>query len=71
MIEKETLTVEWLPAYNKYRVWNTWTECWYKTKEELLNALSQVFVLYDFVTYGTPELVKDFENIGLELTFHE
>ena len=71
MIKKETLTVEWLPTYNKYRLWNTWIEDWYKTKEELLNALSQVFSLYDFVTYGTPELVKDFENIGLELTFHE
>jgi len=71
MIEKETLIVEWLPFYKRYRVWNTRIEAWYKTKEELLNSLSQVFVLYDFVTYGTPELVKDFENVGLELTFLE
>jgi len=55
MTPKETLTVEWLPAYNKYRVWNTWAEIWFNTWEEFSKYVRENKLLeqYNFVSYNT------------------
>ena len=55
MTPKETLTVEWLPAYNKYRVWNTWAESWFNTWEEFSKCVRENKLLeqYNFVSYNT------------------
>ena len=64
MKQKETLTVEWLPSYNKYRVWNTWTEDWFNTWEEFVKCVNENKLLeqYNFVSYNE-ETQKKLEEL--------
>lgn len=54
MNNKETLTVEYLPAYDKYRVWNTWTEEWFTTWELFVKCVKENNLLnhFNFVSYN-------------------
>ena len=66
-IEKQVLTVEWLPSYNKYRVWNSDYEDWYDDRKTLIDVCKEVQGQFIFTTYGTHDLIVDFETNGLYL----
>lgn len=53
-MSKETLTVEWLPHFKKWRVWNSWIEEWYKTFDEFLQDVddNDLTVQYNFYSYN-------------------
>ena len=61
---KVTLTVEWLPAYNQYRVWNTWVEGWFDTWEQFEKHVkdNELLDIYDFVSYDV-ETQKKLEEL--------
>ena len=52
-MSKETLTVEWLPRFKKWRVWNSWIEGWYKNFDEFVKAVNDnaLTVHYNFYSY--------------------
>lgn len=49
----ETLIVEYLPHYRKWRVWNRWVEEWYKNFDEFLQDVddNNLTVQYYFTSY--------------------
>ena len=53
-MNKETLIVEWLPHFKKWRVWNSWIERWYKTFDEFLKDVNDndLTVQYNFYSYN-------------------
>ena len=64
MTTKENLTVEWLPAFNKYRVWNTWTEDRFNTWEDFIKCVKENNLLekYTFKSYDE-ETQKKLEEL--------
>ena len=53
-MSRETVTVEWLPHFKKWRVWNSWVESWYKTFDEFLQAVADndLTAQYYFTSYN-------------------
>lgn len=53
-MNKETLTVEWLPYYRRWRFWNSCVEGWYKNFDDFLKAVKDnaLTVHYNFYSYN-------------------
>ena len=64
---KEVLTVEYLPAYTQYRLWNSEFEGWFPDVASLISVCKDNQDDFRYVTYGTPELIADFEAHGVVL----
>jgi hypothetical protein len=49
----ETLIVEYLPHFRKWRVWNQWVEGWYKNFDEFLQDVedNDLTAQYHFTSY--------------------
>ena len=49
----ETLIVEYLPHFRRWRVWNRWVEGWYKNFDEFLQDVddNDLTVQYHFTSY--------------------
>jgi len=62
------LTVEYLPLYKKYRLWNSAYEEWFTNKKELIKVCEINQFRFDYVTYGTERLIKDFAKRGIILS---
>ena len=63
-----TLTVEYLPAYKKYRLWDSNHEDWFTNKKELIKLCKRGQSVFKYVTYGTNRLIKDFAKQGVKLS---
>ena len=63
--KKEVLTVEYLEAYKRYRVWNSWVESWYDTWEEFVAVVKEHKILerYHLVSYNV-ETQKKLEALS-------
>ena len=64
---KETLTIEYLPAFKMYRVWNYYYEGYFETRRSLIGTCLEIKEDFNFVTYGTTCLIKQFKKNGLIL----
>jgi len=64
----QTLTVEYLSSYKKYRLWNSDIEDWFTNKKDLIRVCKNNKFRFNYVTYGTDRLIKDFAKNDLTLT---
>lgn len=64
---KDVLTVEYLPYYKKYRLWNSAYEDWFTNKKELIRVCKAHQSHCEYYTYGTQRLIEDFAKRGVVL----
>jgi len=68
-MDKEVLTVEFLPSYNQYRLWNSEYEMWFKEFSKLVETCKDNQEDFRYVTYGSINLTAAFKAHGVVLEY--